>query len=170
MTYCHSTENLASIYHAREELLTLTEKKDRLEKEIASLKRDAIHWRAHDLFRRFSLSLTRRILLRHSEIVKGSQPYCEQSRTGVYFLVKQEKVGYVGQSKNVFGRIADHARLKDFDRFAFIECNADTLDILESLYIHTLRPELNATYGAGEKDAPINLERLLSLASQEVAA
>jgi hypothetical protein len=65
---------------------------------------------------------------------------------GVYFLLAQGSIVYVGQSKNVLGRIAAHRseREKCFDRVFVIECRPAELDHLEALYIEKFAPVYNA--------------------------
>lgn len=103
-------------------------------------------------------SLPAKTLLQEDQIVKGSISI--DSLSGVYFLIKQEKVVYVGQSCNIFNRIAGHSS-KDFDSFAYIKCEKQHLDKLESMYIHFLHPELNGNMADGTKLAPLTLNFLL---------
>jgi hypothetical protein len=81
----------------------------------------------------------------HSEayIVEASKPF--KPLCGIYFLIKQKKVVYVGQSVNIPSRICTHFldERKSFENFAFIECHPNQLDVWETLYIHTLQPEQN---------------------------
>ena len=101
-------------------------------------------------------------LYREEEIVNSKRTYGGSS--GVYFLIKGSKVIYVGQSVNVFARISSHAQYKDFDSYAYVSCSRDKLDILESLYIHTLSPPLQGkNYNGGGFSAPINLPSLLNM-------
>ena len=90
---------------------------------------------------RASMALTGRVMLQEAEIVKGAAPY--KPTCGVYFLIKSERVMYVGQSASIETRLRDHAGRFDFDSFSFIEARMQDLDKLESLYIHLLRPEWN---------------------------
>lgn len=103
-------------------------------------------------------SITGKTLLRECEIVGSSVPVGENC--GVYFLIKDSRIVYVGQSINVHGRIAEHRRYKEFDRFCFIRCEKENLDVLESLYIHVFRPELNGVQ-FGAPIAPISFDDLL---------
>jgi hypothetical protein len=73
-----------------------------------------------------------------------------------------DEVVYVGQSTNVHARIPNHAD-KEFDKYAFVPCDVDLLNKLESLYIHVLRPKLNGNLNAQEKSAPIRFNELLSM-------
>jgi hypothetical protein len=88
-------------------------------------------------------------------IVDESKKY--KQPCGVYFLVKENKIVYVGQSVNVYSRVGHHSGVKDFDRVAWIECEKEKLDLLESIYIHLFEPELNGNSGTSNlKSAPIS--------------
>jgi len=82
-------------------------------------------------------------LLRDKEIVAAAVPFTPFC--GVYFLVCGSEVVYVGQSVNVHQRIYQHhnAELILFDSFAYQPCSQESLNTLESLYIHYLRPMRN---------------------------
>ena len=97
-------------------------------------------------------------LYREEDIVSNAQPWA--SFAGVYFLIFKGKVVYVGQSRNVFQRMAEHQN-KKFDAYAYILCDEDLLDKLESLYIHLLDPPLNGTVKGGAKCVPLTLEKLI---------
>ena len=109
---------------------------------------------------RLSCSLTDRKLLTAQEIVKASRK--TPHLTGVYFLIQNEKIIYAGQSVNIISRVAAHKRNKEFERFAFVPCEREDLDVLESLYIHFLRPELNGHLnGDNGHHAPLSLAALI---------
>ena len=62
----------------------------------------------------------------------------------IYFLIKDNEVVYVGQSKNGINRIAFHIyNRKDFDSFYFINCNIKELNDLENYYIIKYQPKYN---------------------------
>ena len=104
-------------------------------------------------------TLTGSIVLSEKQIVSGASKVGELS--GVYFLIKDDKVIYVGQSVNVFSRVSSH-EVKDFTHVSWVPCEIGGLDALESLYIHTLRPDLNSKNGPdGGMWAPIPLKKLL---------
>lgn len=107
-----------------------------------------------------SAALTNKILLDGEQIAKLALPW--EKSSGVYFLVQGEEVVYVGQSVNIYSRIAQHPD-KKFDKYAFVPCEVKLLDKLESLYIHTLKPRLNGNVTKLEKTAPISFDKLLSL-------
>ena len=78
---------------------------------------------------------------------------------GVYFLLRQDKVVYVGQSLSVLTRIETHRRqgVKVFDRAVYLTMPEEVLDEAEGAFIKLLQPEYN---GAG----PIVADHLESLA------
>ena len=104
--------------------------------------------------------LTKKTLMQEEDIVSRGIP--RSNFSGVYFLIKGIRVVYVGQSVNVFQRMWQH-RDKDFDSFAWVSCGKSELDVLESLYIHTLKPRLNCMMANGVKLAPLSLDKLLGL-------
>jgi len=111
--------------------------------------------------------LTKATLLNEEEIVAGKMDL--PVRSGVYFLIRHFEVVYVGQSINVFGRIGQHAASKEFDSFSFIPAHPLELDVLESLYIHTLHPPLNAKRNSGHSAAPLRLDEILNQARRPLA-
>jgi hypothetical protein len=112
----------------------------------------------------YAKALTGSTLLTESEIVSNCSRFAECC--GVYFLIKAGRVVYVGQSVNVYGRIYQHLVGKDFDSFAYVPCETESLDILESLYIHVLRPPLNGEQ-CGAPVAPIRLNKLIKMATRK---
>lgn len=107
-----------------------------------------------------SKSLTMRSLLSEEEICEHSVKF--ENTCGVYFLIKNNKIVYVGQSVNAPARIPQHTD-KDFDSFAVIRCEKESLDALESLYIHLFKPGLNGKFCSdGPINAPISLQDLLA--------
>ena len=68
---------------------------------------------------------------------------------GVYFLIRRSEVVYVGQSVNVFARLAQHlkGRRITFDSFNVVPCKAEDLDSAEAHYIAALVPRNNRSMG-----------------------
>jgi hypothetical protein len=64
---------------------------------------------------------------------------------GIYFLIFEGSIQYIGQSSDVHARIKEHTRAKrvKFDRAVWIECDVADLDYLEASYIKQCRPPLN---------------------------
>jgi hypothetical protein len=133
--------------------------RDSLKCEIKELEAKLDSMKRLELVNKTALTLTGKTLLREDEIVNAANTW--KLATGVYFLIDGDKVVYVGQSVNVYARIALHHD-KAFDRFAFIPCGKKVLDSLESLYIHILRPPLNADTH-GRKQAPMSLDKLIGV-------
>ena len=114
-----------------------------------------------------SNTLTDKHMLSEETIAEQATPFEVQS--GVYFLVKDGRVVYVGQSIYVPMRLLEHSKCKDFDSYAFIQCPKDKLNILESLYIHALAPEYQGRSGNGTGDriaAPCSFSQLLVMGSK----
>lgn len=111
-----------------------------------------------------SVALTGATLLTNDEVAAGAMPL-PLPMSGVYFLVEGRQVVYVGQSRNLMSRLATHVGCKMFDRFAYIPCPAEALDLLESLYIHALRPSQNGRYKSKNDIpcAPLRLDEILRL-------
>lgn len=106
-------------------------------------------------------SLTPLKLFTESEIV-ASGISLNESVCAVYFLISNGRIVYVGQSINIHSRIATHQHRKSSDSYAFICCEPAQLDVLESIYIHALRPPLNV--GAnGNPRMPRSLTQLLAM-------
>ena len=73
------------------------------------------------------------------------------SGSAVYFLIKNGLVVYVGQSPNVFSRLARHS-IRDYDSIGILPAPADQLLKLEQYWIAALKPEYNET---GKNGIPI---------------
>jgi hypothetical protein len=131
-----------------------------LREEIAALTHKLDELKRVEQINAISCVLTGKVLLRQEEIVAAAIPWARAS--GVYFLIDGAEVAYVGQSVNVHSRIGMHAA-KQFDKYAFVPCEPDALNKLESLYIHCLRPKLNATNPDQSKAAPIKLNELIGV-------
>jgi hypothetical protein len=64
--------------------------------------------------------------------------------TYIYFLLNNNKVVYVGQTKsNMTNRIQSHKLTKDFDRCIFMDCPISKLDSIEHYFIMKLMPKHN---------------------------
>jgi hypothetical protein len=135
------------------------ELRDNLKCEIKELELKRKVLERHELSDKTALTLTSKVLLSEAEIVSAANPY--ELATGVYFLIGGNKVVYVGQSVNVYTRVSEHHD-KLFDSFAFIPCEREMLNTLESLYIHVLRPPLNGNQHGG-KQAPLSLNKLIKV-------
>lgn len=137
----------------RTEVALLEQRKSELSLEVSSAE-------TLSKLRGNAAGLSGHTLLTEAEIVEQCSPLSDCC--GVYFLLQGNKVVYVGQSVNVHSRITGHMSSKEFDRFAYVKCDKAALDVLESLYIHALRPPLNGEQN-GVPSAPLRLDRLLKL-------
>ena len=151
------------LYHERA-MDALTLKRYRIEKEIEQLERKATHIIESSVL---STSLTGKHMVSEQYIVAKAEYF--ENQCGVYFLVKDNRVVYVGQSVQISARLADHAKTKNFDSYAFIRCDKEKLNVLESLYIHALSPEYQGRSGSkGEFiAAPYSFEQLVALGDKK---
>jgi hypothetical protein len=79
-------------------------------------------------------------------VLAASMP-CKQA-SGIYFLIAAGEVMYVGQSINIFHRIARHIRDgRRFDAVSFISCLPESMNELEGLYIAAMVPRWNVSFG-----------------------
>lgn len=85
------------------------------------------------------------------DVVANSIPISDFIVAGVYFLINEGEVVYIGQSDNIHARIKAHATGRDtkmFDRIHVIECSdAQQRFNLEGHYINTFDPPLNKQSG-----------------------
>jgi len=77
-------------------------------------------------------------ILLSAQPVKFPDPKC-----GIYFLIKDQKVVYIGKSTNIDGRILQHSASKDFDAFSWVPYMEDQLCEMEPEYIMHYKPLLN---------------------------
>jgi hypothetical protein len=77
--------------------------------------------------------------------VPGTNHPCEVLQlpdkiAAVYFLVKQGRVMYVGQTRNLYARTWQHELYKDFDEVLFIRCAPEELAVVERYWIDYFDP------------------------------
>ena len=151
------------LYHERA-MDALTLKRYRLGKEIERFERKVTHLVESSVL---SNTLTGKHMVLEQEIVAQAESF--ENQCGVYFLVRGNRVVYVGQSVQISARLADHSKTKDFDSYAFIRCDKEKLDVLESLYIHALSPEYQGRSGhkGAHIAAPYSFEQLVSLGNKK---
>lgn len=89
---------------------------------------------------------TQDALLSKEDIVGASQKL--GNCVGVYFLVKDGEITYVGKTVNIHQRLGTHFCDKDFESYYFIPANnISAAERLESLYIKKFLPKANKVYG-----------------------
>lgn len=62
---------------------------------------------------------------------------------GVYFLFRRRSIVYVGKTKSVAQRIAQHLGSKNFDGVMVMRVPEELLGTIEMSWIRQLRPKLN---------------------------
>jgi hypothetical protein len=62
---------------------------------------------------------------------------------GIYFLIRDGKVVYVGQSIHIALRVAIHAQTRRFDSWSWVPCEIDSLSKMERSYLDAFLPEEN---------------------------
>jgi len=132
--------------------------RDGLLDQIAELEAKLENLKTVNALQAASIALTGKALLRENQIAARATPW--QQSSGVYFLLKKSRVIYCGQAINIYARIPQH-KDKDFDSYSYVPAPIETLDLLESLYIHVLQPERNGQQCNGAMQAPIALDSLL---------
>jgi hypothetical protein len=74
----------------------------------------------------------------------------------IYFLCKNERVVYVGQSENVHQRLVEHMKFKEFDSVFYLRVPAHKMNKIESALISYLKPEYNKSgLNSGNKEASL---------------
>lgn len=112
--------------------------------------RAAIYMYQDDLFSNAPYDLGR--------ILEASVNVEDTPHAGVYFLIQNQEIVYVGQSKNCLSRIQSHINddNKIFDSYTMIWTLLENLDFVESWYIHQFKPKYN-------KRAPINWPTMVEI-------
>lgn len=91
------------------------------------------------------ISVASSLKLTADHVLKTSHRFLQI--TGVYFLIRDEAIIYIGQSTDIFARLSKHRRSgRKFDRYAFIECRPTLLDDLEHYCILKHSPPGNHDY------------------------
>jgi len=90
---------------------------------------------------------------------------CHSQMSGVYFLIKDSKVQYVGQSKNIMARVVAHTD-KDFDRAFYIRVPLGELSNVEGFLIKHLRPELNGDAGPSNNNE-VSVRKFLNMDDED---
>lgn len=86
---------------------------------------------------------------------------------GIYFLVSNGEIVYVGQSVTPVRRLGDHSRDKVFDSVAFVpHPKGPKLNYLEHSYIRKFKPKYNGTTDGRipDRKRDISFDRLLEAA------
>lgn len=82
-------------------------------------------------------------MLSKAEILNQVYPAGILNSGAIYFLIKNNEIVYVGQSKNLGMRLDSHIKSKDFDSFFFIMVDESELNATEYAYVMKFSPALN---------------------------
>jgi hypothetical protein len=148
----------ANIEARKAEMRDAYERHYLLKNEIEELEKRTQAIKQVETMNELANKVTSKTLVSKKEILNAAKPW--QGFTGVYFLIANRKIVYVGQSVNVYARISGHTH-KTFDSFTVIPCPKEHLNVLESLYIHMFDPPLNGH--ETRNFAPLSLEKILRL-------
>ena len=84
-----------------------------------------------------------------AQILSGAQPL-PVVLCGIYFLIEDRAIVYVGKSVNILRRVYEHISIKEygaskkgFDSFSFVTVDAARLDDMEKHYISEFLPKYN---------------------------
>ena len=131
-----------------------------LRSEIAALRLELKTLQKEKQFSGLCRSIGMKTLATKETIVAASLSLPDLS--GIYFLIKDGEIVYIGQSLCVFRRVYDHLWAKKiFDSFSYIHCEEKMLDKLESIYIHFYQPPDNGR-NHGVVCAPLRIDQLLA--------
>lgn len=113
--------------------------------------------------------LSEETIINESLIIKYLFDRCD---IGIYFLLKDNKIVYVGQTKNGFNRIINHLhnRTIDFDSFHFINIkDTDRLNEIELKYILKFNPKYNKSISSIIPSADyISMDKLKKIIKDKV--
>lgn len=84
-------------------------------------------------------------LYQPESILKNAKKLWDQIQ-GIYFLIQNNNIVYVGQSSELIHRISNHEKDRKiiFDGYSYIKCPKEILDDLEAYYIYTFKPKYNS--------------------------
>ncbi len=85
-------------------------------------------------------------LIKDQDVFSASIASCK--KVGIYFLIKNSEILYIGQSINIQYRIGCHARdgIIDFDRFTILEVDKQFLCMVEARLIKRFKPKHNVMH------------------------
>ena len=83
-------------------------------------------------------------MIKLNEVLSKKIPK-DSNNSIIYFLIKEDRIVYVGKSKNGISRILTHIKSndKDFDSYHYIQVDKIEFDFLESEYIREFNPYYN---------------------------
>ncbi|MEG0848459.1 MAG: hypothetical protein RSE50_00750 [Myroides sp.] len=87
------------------------------------------------------------------EIIKNSIPSVREVFSGVYFLIFENEIQYIGSGMDVLARIQMHKKLKKFrfKKMFILRCDEEVRLSLEAYYIKKFKPEQNMIHNPNFK-------------------
>ncbi|MEM5437082.1 hypothetical protein [Paraburkholderia diazotrophica] len=65
------------------------------------------------------------------------------ARRGIYFLMKRGQIQYIGNTEDIYRRLAQHINIKEFDDVMFLPTDLHPLQAYEDACIRIFKPPLN---------------------------
>ena len=94
-----------------------------------------------------------------TEILDIAQPVAKMC--GIYFLIRDDQVIYIGKSNDVYSRVSEHrARGREFTKFSVVPCDPAHLSDIEAAYIKLFKPVGNRTHTPKKSKARLPREML----------
>lgn len=69
--------------------------------------------------------------------------YIKAMQSGIYFLIDNKEIVYIGKTKNISHRLAGHGN-KNYEVYRFIACEEIYLDAYEKRWIERFKPKYNS--------------------------
>jgi len=90
-------------------------------------------------------------------------------KIGVYFLLDEDEIVYIGQSTNIYRRLSSHLSLKKFKftKFAYLEFPINLLSNEEVKYIKKFKPKYNTNFLHKRAEILLSVKRKKHLAMWE---
>lgn len=84
-----------------------------------------------------------KLIVNKRDILDKAIKVSEAYTYGIYFLLKNNKIVYIGKTSCGIRRMHAHLGYKDFDSFSFFPCSKEYLEAAESENIFKYKPEYN---------------------------
>jgi len=81
----------------------------------------------------------------HKFIIENKKNY---EKTGIYFLIKNNEIIYIGKTIELVRRLGNHLseKEKDFDSYFFMEFKEEELNAMEYFFIRKYKPKYNSKF------------------------
>ena len=88
----------------------------------------------------------RKLVSNGGQIIVDESMSIVRDFAGIYFLIKDKEIVYIGQSITPTARILNHCKeeKKDFDSFYVHHCSVEDLNVLETIFIIHYKPRYNS--------------------------